>query len=341
MKNKFLSFLLKALFQYVKTSLLKKGTQEKAAPPPTRTGASQRLPVAKILLGLTGLLALGVLLWQRLRRVAQPVEPSLPAPQVLPPPEPVPVPAPVQPSRKRFPVKRFWGVAGIVLTIGTLAALIILAFPHFQSWLLKRDYEQARNWSVSASDTFDIGEAMYWSAADGLADQNIHPWRTNGRWVITVGPTSDSDVVEAFYYEHAVVTGDFLVTMEVTTPIHCYTGLVFQGNIAGEYYSFFVDEQKYFVSIWHKENDVFPDSESAGGVMIGELIPEEVGQPYLLGVLKQNGTYYFYINNTLVNQMNDTRLSGERVGAKIMVCNNTGTDSVFTLDNFTLRTPGK
>lgn len=244
------------------------------------------------------------------------------------------------PARKEHPK---WGrtvrailIVIVVLAAGTVTCLLLL--PVVQEKTAQVLYSTAREWRVASRDFFDDWQNLtYWTSTDGTTSGLITSFGSvNERLEITVAPTRNVIVREAFFNEHALAAGDFLLTMELQVPLPCATGLIFRGDILGEYYLFLVTNDRYDVEILRREGARDQPREA---IIPNAPIPAELIPPYSLGVLAHEDDYSFYINQVLVTTMSDSRLRGERTGIEIVVCQGAESESVFHIDNFTLRVP--
>jgi hypothetical protein len=200
----------------------------------------------------------------------------------------------------------------------------------------------AEQWPVHFQDTFDSNAPTRladWAATDGTTDERVNflpP--TDDRLEISVGPTGEPGVREAFFNTAAPAPDLFWLTMDVHTPFSCYTGLVFRGNSTGEYYLFLTANDHYTVEILRRNADGDLPRQA---IIPNTRFPASIHQPESLGVLGVNHSYYFFVNHIFLDWMHDSRLHGERTGLEIIVCQNVATQSVFQFDNFTLRAPGE
>lgn len=200
----------------------------------------------------------------------------------------------------------------------------------------------ADEWPIILRDFYgnaSPSQFAYWKPTDGTTADSVNlSLLTNGRFEISVAPTQNTIVREAFFNEHAFAPRNFLLTAGVSLPDACDTGLIFRGDTLGEYYSFLVGNDHYTVEDFPRN----PEGDLPRQAIIpNKPIPESIGRPSALGVLANDNHYYFYINHDFVDSMSDSRLHGERTGIEILVCQNIPTESIFQYDNFTVRTPNK
>jgi hypothetical protein len=217
---------------------------------------------------------------------------------------------------------------------------IAFNFINRQEVLADKQLSQTEKWPISFRDYFESDspeQLEYWRSTDGTSSEKVSgPISKDGRLQVSVAPTESDTVREAFYNEFALAPRNFLLSVELINPAGCNTGLIFRGNIKGEYYLFLVGSHTYTVEILQRD----AGSDLPRQAIISNTdIPERIGQPHKLSVLSDGQNYYFYINNSFVNEIHDSRLSGERTGIEIMVCHGFSTESNFVLDNFTLKTP--
>jgi hypothetical protein len=192
----------------------------------------------------------------------------------------------------------------------------------------------AEAWPISARDAFT--ENQNWLSTDGATAENVK-MLFDGRLQIDVKPI-ETGTREAFFSETAAAPEEFLLSTEVVVPEACHAGLVFRGNLRGEYYLFMADDHIFTVEILQRnasKNEDLPRE----AILANTPLPKEIKQTENLSVLFDGKAYSFYVNRILVGQMRDSRLTGERVGIEIMVCPGTTQESVFKFDNFTLKVP--
>lgn len=199
---------------------------------------------------------------------------------------------------------------------------------------------QTGKWPIGFRDYFEADspeQLEYWRPTDGTLSEKVSgPMSKDGRFQVSVAPTESDSVREAFYNEFVLAPKNFLLSVELINPAGCKTGLVFRGNIKGEYYLFLVGSRSYTVEILQRDAESDLPREA---IILNTDIPERIGQPHKLSVLADDKKYYFYVNNYFVDEMHDSRLSGERAGIEVMVCHDFDMESNFVLDNFTIKTP--
>jgi hypothetical protein len=201
---------------------------------------------------------------------------------------------------------------------------------------------RAEKWTISYVNTFDDDQSVQlsqWKPTDGEISGFIRNITvTNGHLEISFAPTQETVQRDAFVNEKALAQGDFLLTAEINAPLSCHTGLVFRDNAMGEYYAFLVGNDSFTVEILRRNSAGDLPREA---IIPNTAIPENVGVPHKISVLASLGHYSFYINNIFVGQMRDSRLDGDRNGIEVFVCQNVAKESIFTIDNFTLKMPGR
>ena len=152
-----------------------------------------------------------------------------------------------------------------------------------------------------------------WQASDGFSANYVDIKPTFEGFVVILHPTELS--TREAYFNNVLITKDtFKLSAEVNTPTACHNGIVFRGNEQGEYYLFLVSSSAtYTVEILKRESSLDLPREA---IIPNTAVPDSIGQTHNLAVIGKKDTYYFYINGTLVNQITDSRLTGNRVGVE-------------------------
>jgi hypothetical protein len=167
-----------------------------------------------------------------------------------------------------------------------------------------------RTWQVANTSK---GNENEWETSDGFTAKHVSSKSISGGIEITLGATQAA-TREAFFSEEAITTGVFKLTTEVNTPKDCHNGLVFRGNAQGEYYLFLVSASSYTVEILRRD---FSNDLPREAIIPNEPIPKIIGEPRTISVLSDGRHYLFYINDALVNGMDDSRLKGNRIGVEV------------------------
>lgn len=152
-----------------------------------------------------------------------------------------------------------------------------------------------------------------WSASDGTSAEVITLGGTDGNFNIHVLPSEDGRR-EAFYSGREIEGDIFRLMAQVVIPPDRWSGLIFRGNEEGEYYLFLVSNTAYTVEILERNANADLPREAIFPVT---AIPDGVGKPHTLKVEGNGQGYRFFINNAYLNQVQDSRLHGSRVGVEI------------------------
>ena len=192
---------------------------------------------------------------------------------------------------------------------------------------------RSNTWKIIAQST----EKSLWEASDSSSVEHVSVQPTGSGFKVMLQPTKLS-TREAFFNEGLLTKNTFKLSVDVKTPSDCHNGLVFRGNASGEYYLFLVSScaNTYTVEILQRESDHDLPREA---LILNTAIPESIGKPNTLTVLGKGETYYFYINDTFVDQISDSRLSGNHVGVEVLKCDGSSEDIVFDFNNFVLASP--
>jgi hypothetical protein len=128
---------------------------------------------------------------------------------------------------------------------------------------------------------------------------------------------------------------DFSASISITQlegPADAEYGMIFRRTSDGEYYLFELREAgEYALFLFWQDNwwtliDWMP------------IDTFQTGTENRIDILALDDIYYFYINDTLVDQYQDQRLPLGQVGLLVGLSNG-GDEGVWDIDNFTLRTP--
>ena len=164
-------------------------------------------------------------------------------------------------------------------------------------------------WRIITKST----DKSVWQASDGSSANYVDTKSTIDGFRVTLHPTELS-TREAYFNDVLITKDTFLISAEVNTPAACHNGLVFRGNEQGEYYLFLVSSSStYTVEILKREANFDLPREA---IILNTSVGDSIGQPHKLAVIGKKDTYYFYINDSLVNQITDSRLNGNRVGVE-------------------------
>lgn len=226
-----------------------------------------------------------------------------------------------------------------VLLVMLIAAAVFVANrkSDIQLFYAKILLAYAEKWPIAFSDAFDTESLPSWKPSDGSIDEGIKKMLTSGgRFEITVAPTLKSIMRDGFYNERAYASGNFMLQMKTNLPLSCDAGLIFRGNEQGEYYLFLIGNNSYTVEILRRNKDGDLPREA---IILNTPFPQGIGEPDTLSVVAQNDSYYFYVNHVFVDKMSDDRLHGDQTGIELMVCQGMASESVFKIDDFTLRRP--
>lgn len=166
---------------------------------------------------------------------------------------------------------------------------------------------------VGSWQTTKATTATAWEATDGSTAQYVSEQTTDGGIQIILSPTQTS-TREAFFATGLSSKRSFILSVNVNTPRDCHNGLVFRGNAQGEYYLFLVSQSSYTVEILRRESNNDLPREA---IIPNTAVSDAIIKPVSLTILGNGKEYFFYINNILVNHMNDGRLSGNRVGVEV------------------------
>jgi hypothetical protein len=172
----------------------------------------------------------------------------------------------------------------------------------------ERLLSRAEAWNIIARST----RGSVWEASDGSSAKHVSIQPDNTGFKVMLQPV-EMATRQAFFHEGLIPTDTFKLSVEVKTPTACHNGLVFRGNPQGEYYLFLVSSSSYTVEILRRDSDHDLPREA---LIPNTTVSNRIGQPHILSVIGRRGTYYFYINGTYVDQMSDSRLSGNRVGVE-------------------------
>lgn len=176
-----------------------------------------------------------------------------------------------------------------------------------------------------------------WETSDGFSVEHVNVSPTAGGFKVILQP-AELSTREAYFNEGLITKSTFKLSVDVNTPSDCYDGLVFRGNVIGEYYLFLVSEcaNTYTVEILRRESGHDLPREA---IIPNTPVPEAIGKPRNLTVLGRGETYYFYINGIYVDQITDSRLNGNRVGVEVLKCGGSNEELVFDFNNFVLAEP--
>jgi len=189
------------------------------------------------------------------------------------------------------------------------------------------------SWNLVLSDQF-VGDTNGWTIGD--IDDDLYKGSksiTDGKLIWKVEQSKGFvhwDWPTGF--EHPT---DFYVSVEIhrisgSTSSACY-GLWFRGDGSDYYFYEACDDQTYRVSL-HSEQDGW---EILLGFETSSAIKPD--QTNKLAVLAEGSHFEFYINDQLVNTLDNNRWSSGRVG--IMIEMTEGDTATFEFDNFVLRNP--
>jgi len=190
----------------------------------------------------------------------------------------------------------------------------------------------AKQWPIIFMDNFKQ-RSINWTDSDGVQNPEVSLSLKNGRLNIEIN-TEDKGVTGAFYSQTAT-PDDFYVTMDAVVDeggTNCYYGLLFRGNIEGDYYSFRISPYHYRVDV------IFADADRSNDIIDWTEIPDEIGEPVQATVIANNFHYTLYINNVFVDEFEDRQLTGSSIGIEATTCK-TDANGSFAFDNFQLRTP--
>lgn len=192
---------------------------------------------------------------------------------------------------------------------------------------------RTKTWNILAKST----ENSFWEASDSFSAEHVSVQPTSSGFKVMLQPT-ELATREAFFNEGLIRKSTFKLSVAVNTPSDCHNGLVFRGNASGEYYLFLVSScaNTYTVEILQREFDHDLPREA---LILNTAIPDSIGKPHTLTVLGKGETYYFYINETYIDQISDSRLNGNHVGVEVLKCDGSSEDIVFDFNNFELASP--
>lgn len=163
-----------------------------------------------------------------------------------------------------------------------------------------------------------LNKLQEWESSDGSGAEYVSYKPTRHGIEVILAPT-DFTTREAYFNKKAIAQDVFRLSTEVeVAPTECGNdcrkGLIFRGNAQGEYYLFLVSLTSYTVEILQRQDNVDLPREA---IILNTPIPESIGKPQVITVLGDGPSYSFYINNVFVNQMSDSRLSGNRTGVEV------------------------
>jgi hypothetical protein len=232
---------------------------------------------------------------------------------------------------KNIPDNRSFAVGAFIFFMIVFASFVPAIIIHMNrpEKLLPR----TKAWKIITQST----EKSLWEASDSFSEEHISVQPTSSGFRVMLRPTELS-TREAFFNEGLITTSTFKVSVEVNTPSDCHNGLVFRGNTSGEYYLFLVSScaNTYTVEILQREAGHDLPREA---LILNTAIPESIGKPHALTVVGRGEAYYFYINDTFVDQISDSRLNGSHVGVEVLKCDGSSEDIVFDFNNFVLASP--
>lgn len=148
--------------------------------------------------------------------------------------------------------------------------------------------------------------------------------------------TTDGKVVYAFYENNDTFLGEqFLVSMEATSSEQtgCDYGVTFRMNPNKEYYWFYINGTKYGLKRKASGQESYFDNL----IPLTDL-PNNLITINTLAVVGEGTGYMLYVNDQLVDELNDGRVSGTKAGIGTITCQYLESGS-FIFDNFEIREP--
>lgn len=220
-----------------------------------------------------------------------------------------------------------------IAVIGAIASILVIGYCRPQKTSRTQTVDEilaeAKTWPVVFEDGF-ADNSKGWLSSDG----NVHPALKsdfNGRLNFSI-PTTDGRVDEAFYSPKQV-DNEFYVVLDAVTrdgSTGCYYGVVFKGNIKGEYYTFRIAEHYYLISLHSSKRKRF--------LTDWVMLPQQVKNASQAMVVAKGARYLLYLDSHFVTEFTDSQLAGRSVGIEVTACKENAVGT-FAFDNFEVRAP--
>ncbi len=187
------------------------------------------------------------------------------------------------------------------------------------------------SWEVTSFEDFSNG-ADHWKL---ITDPNGTVALTFDL-TFNLDTTTDGKVVYAFYENNDIFLGEqFSVSMEAASSEQtgCDYGVTFRMNPNKEYYWFYINGTKYGLNRKASGQESYFDKL----IPLTDL-PNDLTTISTLAVVGEGTSYKLYVNNQLVDEFNDGRVSGTKAGIGTITCQYLESGS-FIFDNFEVREP--
>ena len=165
-------------------------------------------------------------------------------------------------------------------------------------------------------NNIEVNEFSTWVNSDGSSDKDVSILPLpNG--VQVINNTPEWCFREGYFLNDIRAGRIFKLHADINANRASEYGLVFHGDVAGQYYVFLVSDDEYTVEILPRENnsDLFRKA-----IIEITPLPDQVNHVESISVMAYENRYFLYINDIYVDQFMDTRLQGNRIGIEIFGC---------------------